>query len=195
MPLKKLPFEKVSVLLKHHLSTEEDPKTAALIRELKQARVRGYLTRKELEKVCSWKSARAIHLIKRNSSARVRTATQLALATRSERRRVEALMTLDGVSVPMASAILTLLDPRRYGVLDIRVWQLLYAMGAVTKKPSGVGFDFNNWHQFLMIIRYLAKNLHVDARDIERSLFLAHRAYQAGTLYRATGALKAVRRR
>jgi len=49
------------------------------------------------------------------------------------------------------------------------------------------GFDFNNWYQFLMIIRYLAKNLHVDARDIERSLFLAHRAYQAGTLYRAQG--------
>jgi len=67
MPLKKLPFEKVSVLLKDHLSTEEDAKTAALIRELQQARVRGYLTRKELEKVCRWKSARAIHLIKHNS--------------------------------------------------------------------------------------------------------------------------------
>jgi len=60
----------------------------------------------------------------------------------------------------------------------------LYAMGAVRKKPSGVGFDFNNWYQFLIIIRYFAKKLHAGARDIERSLFLAHRAYQAGTLYR-----------
>src|SRR5215467_15296436 len=183
MPLKKLPFEKVSVLLKHHLSTEEDPKTAALIRELKQARVRGYLTRKELEKVCSWKSARAIHLIKRNSSARVRTATQLALATRSERRRLEALRILDGVSVPMASAILTLLDPRRYGVIDIRVWQLLFALGEVAKKSSGVGFNFKNWYQFLMKLRYFAKKLRVSARDIERRLFFAHQANQKGTLY------------
>jgi hypothetical protein len=53
--LKKLPFRNVSVLLKQHLSAEEDANTAALIRELRQARVRGYLTRDELEKVCRWK--------------------------------------------------------------------------------------------------------------------------------------------
>jgi len=34
-----------------------------------------------------------------------------------------------GVSVPMASALLTLLDPKRYGVIDIRIWQLLHRMG------------------------------------------------------------------
>lgn len=170
-------------MLRHHLSTEEDPKTAALIRELQPARVRGYLTRQELEKVCHWKSARAIHLIKRNSVVRVRTATRRALTTRSERRRLEALTTLDGVSVPMASAILTLLNPRRYGVIDIRVWQLLYALGEVTKKSSGIGFNFNNWYQFLIKLRYFAKKLGVRARDIERSLFLAHQANQRGTLY------------
>ena len=183
MALKKLPFRNVCVLLKHHLSTEEDVKAAALIRELRPARARGYLTREELEKVCRWKSARAIHLINRNSVVRVRTATRRALTTRSERRRLEALTTLDGVSVAMASAILTLLNPRRYGVIDIRVWQLLYALGEVTKKSGGVGFNFNNWYQFLMKLRYFAKQLGVGARDIERSLFFAHQAYQKGTLY------------
>jgi len=183
MALKKLPYRKLDVLLRRYLSTEEDAKTAALICELRQARVRGYLTSTELEKVCRWKSARAIRLIRNNSATLIRAATGRMLATRSERRRLEILRTLQGVSVPMASALLTLLDPRRYGVLDIRVWQLLHAMGAVRKKPGGVGFDFNNWYQFLMIIRDFAKKLHVGARDIERSLFLAHRAHQAGTLY------------
>jgi len=173
----------VKVLLKKHLSAEEDTKTAALIRELRPARARGYLTREELEKVCRWKSARAIHLINGNSVVRVRTATRRALTTRSERRRLEALTTLDGVSVAMASAILTLLNPRRYGVIDIRVWQLLYALGEVTKKSGGVGFNFNNWYQFLMKLRYFAKQLGVGARDIERSLFFAHQANQKGTLY------------
>ena len=184
MALKKLPYRQLRVLLRRYVSTEEDTKTAILIRELRQARVRGYLKRDELEKVCRWKSARAIRLIKSNSGARVRTATRRALATRSERRRLQALITLSGVSVPMASAILMLLYPRRYGVIDIRVWQVLYAMNAVTKKSSGVGFNFNNWYQFLMIIRYFAKKLRVGARDVERSLFLAHQAYQRGTLYR-----------
>jgi hypothetical protein len=36
----------------------------------------------------------------------------------------------------------------------------------------------------LMIIRYFAKELRVGAHDVERSLFLAHQAYQRGTLYR-----------
>ena len=183
MALKKLPFRNVSELLKQHLSTKEDVKTAALISELRPVRARGYLTRQELEKVCRWKSARAIHLTKHNSAARVRTATQIALATRSERRKLETLTTLDGVSVPMASAILTLLDPRRYGVIDIRVWQLLYALGEVTRKSSGIGFDFKNWYQFLMKLRYFAKKLGVSVRVIERSLFLAHQANQRGTLY------------
>jgi hypothetical protein len=185
MAIKKLPYGQLRVLVRRYLSTEEDAKTAVLIRELRQARVRGYLKRDELEKVCRWKSARAIHLIKSNSGARVRTATRRALVTRSERRRLEALLTLSGVSLPMASAILMLLQPRRYGVIDIRVWQVLYAMDAVTKKSSGVGFTFNNWYQFLIIIRYFAKKLGVGARDIERSLFLAHREFQKGTLYSA----------
>ena len=88
--------------------------------------------------------------------------------------------------MPMASALLMLVDPQRYGVIDIRVWQLLHAIGAVTKKPAGIGFDFNNWYEFLMIVRQFAKKFNVKARDIERTLFCVHRVYQKGRLY-ATG--------
>jgi len=181
--LGKLPYKQLRILLKDHLVLREDPDTAKLIRELRQARRRGHITTAELEKICRWKSARAIHHIKKNSAVRVRTATRRALATQDEGRCLEALMSLDGVSLPMASAVLTLLNPRRYGVIDIRVWQLLYGIGAVTKNPSGVGFTFSHWHQFLMIIRQFAEEFHVSARDIERSLFAAHQAYQEGTLY------------
>lgn len=94
-------------------------------------------------------------------------------------------MELRGISVPMASALLMLLDPKRYGVIDIRVWQLLRELGAVKKNAGGVGFGLNNWYQFLMIIRYFAKKLRVKARDIERTLFVVHREYQAGRLYKS----------
>ena len=183
MAIGKLPYKQLRVLIRDHLVLREDPDTAKLTSELRQVRKRGYLKPIELERICRWKSARAIHHIKKNSAARVRAATGRALATQSEHRRLEALMSLDGVSVGMASAILTLLNPRRYGVIDIRVWQLLYGIGAVTKNPSGVGFTFNHWHQFLMIVRQFAEEFHVSARDIERSLFSVHQAYQKGTLY------------
>lgn len=92
-------------------------------------------------------------------------------------------MSLHGVSVPMASSILMLRNPARYGVIDIRVWQLLYRMGAVKTNADGVGFHFKEWCRFLMIIRYFAKKYKVGARDVERTLFRVHTLCQEGTVY------------
>ncbi len=189
MALKKIPYRRASALIKHYLSTDEDPETVELIRQMRPARVRRYLTRSELEAVCRWKSTRAIRYIKSNSDTLVQRATRRALTTRSERHRLEELRTLRGVSVPMASAILMLLNPTRYGVIDIRVWQLLHQLGAVAKKPKGVGFNFNNWYQFLMIIRHFSKKFSVSARNVERTLFLAHKKYQKGRLYQQYAAV------
>jgi hypothetical protein len=183
MPLNNVPHTTLEPLIRRHLSTTEDETTSALILRLQPARDRGSLTRAELLAICDWKSPRAIRHIRANNPEQVRRATKRALDTRSERRRLRALLSLKGVSVPTASAILTLLNPRRYGVIDIRVWQLLHKMGAVTGAPSGVGFTFDHWYQFLMIVRDFAKRYGVRARDIERALFLAHRHYQSGRLY------------
>lgn len=185
MTLRKLPYNRLEPLLRHFLSTEEEESATELIYRLRAARRRGCVTPAQLQAVCYWKSPRAIHHIRSNSPGQVLAATRAALATRSERRRLEALMELRGISVPMASALLMLLDPKRYGVIDIRVWQLLRELGAVKKNAGGVGFGLNNWYQFLMIIRYFAKKLRVKARDIERTLFVVHREYQAGRLYKS----------
>jgi hypothetical protein len=92
-------------------------------------------------------------------------------------------MSLRGVGVPIASSVLTLTNPSRYGVIDIRVWQLLYHMGAVDSNPGGVGLTCTQWNQFLIIIRSLGKLFDVTPRDIERTLFHIHELYQDGTLY------------
>ncbi len=184
MGLKKLPYSRLEPLIRAHLSIEEEKFAADLIHRLRAARKRGYLTAAELTAVCYWKSPRAIHHVRSNSPARVRAATRAALATRSEQRRLEELQQLRGVSVPMASAILTLLDPKRYGVIDIRVWQLLHKMGAVAQNADGVGFSSNNWLRFLVILRHFARKFEMTARDIERTLFAAHKEYQTGRLYK-----------
>ena len=183
MPLLKLPYARLESLVRRHLSTEEDQTTTVLIGRLRAAKKRGYLTSSELETVCYWKSPRAIHHIRSNSLATIRAATRLALATENEREKLEALRQLKGVSVPMASALLTLIDPRRYGVIDIRVWQLLHKVGTVTKNEAGIGFNYSHWEQFLILLRHFARKYGVKARDIERTLFLVHRKYQRGRLY------------
>ena len=87
------------------------------------------------------------------------------------------------MSVPVASAILTLIDPGRYGVLDIRVWQLLFALGAVGWKPGGRGFTARDWLYYLARLRHQARGLGVSVRLVEYTLFRCHRKWQTGRLY------------
>ena len=183
MALRKLPYKRLQHLIGKHLSTRENPATTKLTDELSVVRERGYLTKHELVKVCRWKSPRALKQIQRNRAHSIKKITKAAFGTRSEQKRLSLLTTLHGVSVPMASSILTLTNPTHYGVIDIRVWQLLYEMGTVKTNPDGVGFDFKEWHRFLEIIRYFARKYKVRARDIERTLFNVHERYQKGALY------------
>lgn len=184
MGLKRLPYKNLKSLLNTYLSKKEYSETEILIKDLSSVKKKGYLTKEELKTICLWKSPRAIWLIEQNSPRIIKSISEKALSSKSERNKIELLTKLLGVSIPMASAILMLTNPKRYGVIDIRVWQLLYKMKSVTKKSSGVGFSFNNWYHYLMIIRYYAKKYDVKARDIERTLFIVHALYQKNNLYK-----------
>jgi hypothetical protein len=67
-----------------------------------------------------------------------------------------------------------LLDPRRYGVINIRVWQLLHSVGAVTKSN---GVQLQELVSVLNDHPPLRAKHAVRARDVERGLFLAHKDY------------------
>ena len=183
MPLKRVPYRSLRALLRRELLTEEHPGTAALLRRLAPIRRRGWFTRAEFLLMCRWKSPRARRHYERNTSARIRRASAAALAARSERARIEHLTALAGVSVATASAILTLIDPRRYGVLDIRCWQLLFSIRSVAGNPRGRAFTVAQWEQYLKRLRGHASALGVSARAIEYTLFHCHRKLQRGRLY------------
>jgi hypothetical protein len=173
----------VTELLTNELTQDDSPETRQLIRDLRVVRRRGHLTKREFLAICRWKSPRSIRHCMKNSADRIRRHSATALATRDERAQFEALTALDGVGAPTASAILTLTNPRRYGVIDIRVWQLLFELGSVRTKPGGVGFTFNDWRDYLAVLRVHAKQLGVSVRAVEYSLFLYHRRVQEGVLY------------
>ena len=176
-------YRDVASLLASELTLDDSPETRQLIRDLRVVRQRGHLTKAEFLKICRWKSPRAIKHCEKNSHHRIWRQSAMAFASRSERVRFEALTALHGVAAPITSAILMLTNPRRYGVIDIRVWQLLFDLGSVRTKPGGVGFDFSNWYHYLMKLRYHAKKLRVSVRTVEYSLFLYHQRVQRGPLY------------
>lgn len=170
-------------LLRHLPILGEDPGTKALIHRLRHVKGAGGFTRAEFLAMCSWKSPRALPQCRRNPAPRIRAVSRAVLTTRSERRRMEQLIALRGVSVPTASAILTLLDPTRYGVLDIRVWQLLFALRSVGVNARGRGFTVGQWLGYLRELRRHARACGVTPRALEWTLFCHHRAAQTGRLY------------
>ena len=182
--MKHLKYRTLTTLLRNELVNEEDPSTVELIRKLKHVRKDKFLSRNELVDICLWKSARAVQHVRRNHPAKIRRLTSASFTSKSERTKLECLTQLYGVGIPMASSILTLIWPERYGVIDIRVWQLLFELGEVNSNPSGVGFNFENWYTMLCKLRYQARNLKTTVRTVERTLYLYHKEIQIGTLYK-----------
>lgn len=194
MPTGPVGYRTLEALLRARPVHPEYPGTAELIARLRHVRRDREFSRAEFIEMCRWKSPRALPQYRRHRDARIRRLSREVLGTRSERRRMELLISLSGVSVPVASAILTLIDPRRYGVLDIRVWQLLYALGAVDRRPGGRGFTVPDWLGYLVTLRRHARLRRVPVRAVELTLFEHHRTVQRGRLYDPVRAVTASRR-
>jgi thermostable 8-oxoguanine DNA glycosylase len=173
----------IKELIKRRLLTAGRLPTQNLIDELGEVKKRGYLSRGEFLKICEWKSPRPRRFYQSNSALSIRTISEKAFKTDDESEKMELLVKLKGVKVTVASALLTLTDPANYGLLDIRVWQLLHLYEVVSGNPSGRGFTCRNWCDYLTGIRSLAREFDVDVHKIDMLLFDHHKEIQVGNLY------------
>jgi len=86
----------------------------------------GEYTLGNLEAIVRWKSERVVHFLIANSSEKIRRALGVAAnPASSTEAAVEALTDLQGVDLPVASAILAAIFPERYTVLDFRALEAL----------------------------------------------------------------------
>lgn len=166
--------------------TFEYDDTRPLIAALSHVQEQGYFTFEEFWRMCCWKEPRQRkrRYWQLNTDEDVRTLSRRVFATDDENERMALLDSLKGVGVPVASAILTLTDPSRYGVIDIRVWQVLHLYGEVNHTAEGIGLTQAHWREYLPILRCHASELRATVRGVERALFAHHREVQVGRLYR-----------
>lgn len=177
-------LKKVSTIIEKHLIENETDETFFTInKEFKKLPKDTSLNLEHLKMVCNWKSPRAIKLIESNSSSFIEQASYSAFISKNEDEKIKFLTVLTGVKIPMASAILTLLNPKKYGVLDIRVWQLLYHCKEVNTNIKGTNFTIDNWIEYLSIVRRYAKEYSTTARLIEKTLFEYHKKNNNKPLY------------
>jgi hypothetical protein len=76
---------------------------------------RDQYTRKNLETIFEWKtSGRGRSRFTKNNDEEIADALRLAVEAKTDRSAIAKLLGLNGVQVPVASAVLTAIDPERF---------------------------------------------------------------------------------
>jgi hypothetical protein len=124
----------------------------------------GEYTRKHLSEIFEWKTkGRGRSRLLRNTDKEISDALSLAVSAKTERAAIAVLVGLQGVHVPVASAILTAIDAQRYTVIDFRA---LEALGSKSTDRS-----VNFYLAYLDTCRQLARIHRVKLRDLDRALW------------------------
>lgn len=124
----------------------------------------GQYTRANLSKIFEWKTkGRGRSRLLCNTDKEIEDALQLAANAKTERAAISVLKGLCGVDVPVASAILTMIYPERYTIIDFRA---LHALG---NKNTDRSVDF--FLIYLIYCRHLAKTHKLSLRNLDRALW------------------------
>jgi hypothetical protein len=124
----------------------------------------GDYSRANLEAIFRWKTGgRGISRLSRNSDLEISEALRLAARAETERAAMAVLCGLGGVDVPVASAILTAIDPERYTIIDFRALESLGVAATWHTVDSYLGY--------LDQCRNLARQNGITLRELDRALW------------------------
>lgn len=163
----------------------EDLKTLKLFEEFESLKKQDFLTKEQFLKILNWKSPRPLNYYRANTESEIEEITKLAFSIENDLLKLHILTALKGVSFPAASAILMFYNPNKYPVLDIRVWRQLYVAKLVDNNERGQNFSLNDCEKYFHVVRSLASELNITARQVEKRLFDYDRETQIGNLYRS----------
>ncbi|MBP8113955.1 MAG: hypothetical protein KAY50_01295 [Chitinophagaceae bacterium] len=132
---------------------------------------KGWLSKPEFLEICLWKSRRPKKLYEQNSEKKIIRITKKSFLEKDEIKKIEFLTELHGVSIPTASAILCIINPEDYPVIDVRCVESLQDINLITWEK----INLTNWLDYLKIVREIAKKYNKSTREIEKGLFAFNR--------------------
>lgn len=144
----------------------------------------GFIDKSQAISILKWKSPRPLRHYIKNSNEDFIQITKLAFEQNSDRLKIHILTSLSGINYPSASALLMFYDKENYPIIDIRVWKQLYSNKLVKENPRGQNFTLNQWGKYIEIIREIATEHKLTARQVEKRLFDYDKATQKGKLYK-----------
>ena len=147
----------------------------AKLGHLRQQRCPLFLTETEFDEILRWKLRgqyrRQAHLRMGNTDEVIRQVTGLALTVSHVdedcelQLRVSILSALRGVGVPVASAVLALVYPDEYAVVDFRVWRQLFG------KEIGRAFLVSDYKRYMCKMRPLASELGWSVQEVDMAIW------------------------
>lgn len=128
-----------------------------------RAQAAGFYTRNDFLRVCEFTKSKACGS---NSEENIQRTTRISLLPATpERKRVDGLLRLSGVSWLTASALLHYGHRDAYPVLATRI---LWAWG-LDERPANINFTF--WWTYVQASRVLCSELGVGMRELNRALW------------------------
>ena len=132
------------------------------------------LTLEDLDEVLRWKLrgqyGRNAHHRQRLTDQAVRAVTKAAFGVRLTQKelelqiRVGVLTVLPGVGVPVASAVLALVDPETYGIIDFRVWRQMFP-------GTRVDYSVSGYLRYMRELWCLAAQLQWRAQEVDLAIW------------------------
>ncbi len=132
-----------------------------------------FLTWKEFDEICEWKLRQQYERQRPLRKANVEViedVTKLALTiTHGDpdyelELRIRILRTLRGVGTAIASAILTLVYPDEYAIIDFRCWRQLF-------DKERRGFSTSEYKRYMQKIRSLSQELGWTPREVDGAIW------------------------
>lgn len=155
---------------------------------------KGAINRVELISIVHWKPSKKIGSVEKNSSAEIDKITRYVISdlkgVKYDDLKLRVLRALKGVGLGVASTILTLIDPKIYGILDISAWTSLFFLqqegelkrysidGALARKMEDRELKDEYWSMYLGIIRKIGKNDKLTPHQVDRALYTYCRKLQ-----------------
>lgn len=151
--------------------------------ELRVARRPFMLTKREFDEIIKWKLrgqyVRQRGLREANTEGLIRAVTAFALTLKHAdwdyelELRLGILSTLRGVGVPVASAVLGLVFPETYAVIDGRGWRQVFGEEQAT-------FSISDYKRYLLEVQRLAQELDWQVQEVDLALWEYDRQVSAG---------------
>ena len=166
-----------SEIKRYHVSSPDYDETETMkqkLADLRNTRKPIYLTSLEFDEILKWKLrsqyGRQQDARKVNTEEIIRSVTGLALNISHIDQdyklelQIGILSSIRGVGIPFASAILALIFPGEYAVIDFRVWRQVFGYDATS-------FTVSDYKKYMKVLRNFSNELGWPVQEVDLAIW------------------------